>query len=220
MLQQSKTASQIQKAAEALFAEQGFAETTMRQITTEANVNLAAVNYHFGSKQGLINAIAQQYLSPLTAFIEESVHARLVVADKYTVTIEELIEILMRGLLHVYQGSQHALSMFTRLLDLAYMKNQEPLREYLMAEYSNKLQGFIELIRKDSAPMEGHEFFWRLHFLLGAMIFTFSNLGTLMAMEQDEFDANAEIELVLHRMIPVLSAGLQARSEKKYLCRL
>lgn len=220
MLQQSKTASQIQKAAETLFAEQGFAETTMRQITSEANVNLAAVNYHFGSKQGLIKAIAEQYLSPLTLFIEDAVATRLMVSSHLSVQIEELIEILMRGLLSVHNGNPHALSMFTRLLDLAYMKDQQPLREYFLESHQEKLKEFIELLRKDSAPMEDDEFFWRLHFLLGAMVFTFSNFNTLRAMGSEEFDIQVEVESVLHRMIPVLSAGLQARSDKTYLCRL
>ena len=51
---QSETVERILDAAEQLFAEKGFAETSLRLITSKAGVNLAAVNYHFGSKKALI----------------------------------------------------------------------------------------------------------------------------------------------------------------------
>lgn len=54
---QSETVERILDAAEQLFAERGFAETSLRLITSKAGVNLAAVNYHFGSKKALIQAV-------------------------------------------------------------------------------------------------------------------------------------------------------------------
>lgn len=54
---QSDTVTRILDTAEVLFAERGFAETSLRNITSKARVNLAAVNYHFGSKKALIQAV-------------------------------------------------------------------------------------------------------------------------------------------------------------------
>ncbi len=56
------TAWHILNAAEALFYEKGFAETSLRMITAKAGVNLAAVNYHFGSKKELIQAVFERFL--------------------------------------------------------------------------------------------------------------------------------------------------------------
>ena len=56
----SSTIDRILDAAEAEFAAHGFVETSVRTITTKAKVNLAAVNYHFGSKKGLINTAYSQ----------------------------------------------------------------------------------------------------------------------------------------------------------------
>lgn len=219
-MSQSKTARQIQAAAETLFAEQGFAETTMRQITTAADVNLASVNYHFGSKQGLIQAVAESYLHPLCKYIEDAIHERLSLNSDDTVTLNELIEMLMRGLLQVHNHNTHALSMFSRLLDLAYMKNQEELRTYLLGLYRSRLAVFLDLLRQDSSPMDDDEFFWRLHFLLGSMVFTFSNIHTIARIEKSDLNKDIEIELIFHRMIPVISAGFMARSEQTHFCRL
>ncbi|EAR59492.1 TetR/AcrR family transcriptional regulator [Neptuniibacter caesariensis] len=214
------TSASIVKAAETLFAEQGFTETTVRQITSRADVNLAAINYHFGSKKGLIQAVAEKFLTPLCEELGELMQQRLHAVEAGQATLDELLEMLMRALLTVNRDNVNALAVFMRLLELSYMKNQEELREFLIGRYGDKLQPFIELLRKDAAPMEDSEFFWRLHFLLGSITFTLSNFNTLYAMEKKEFHSGAEVENILHRMIPVLSAGLQARADKTYFCRL
>ena len=61
------TCERILDAAERLFAEQGFHATTLRQITRAADVNLAAVNYHMGSKQALVRAVLEQRLDDLNS---------------------------------------------------------------------------------------------------------------------------------------------------------
>ncbi|WP_151705488.1 TetR/AcrR family transcriptional regulator [Nitrincola alkalilacustris] len=212
------TATRIILAAEALFAEQGFTETTMRQITAEADVNLAAVNYHFRSKQGLVNAVTERLMEPLCDEIEVALADRL--ASNGKVQLEELLEMLMRALLHVNQQNTYSLSVFMRLLELAYMKNQEELREFFVSRYAPRLENYLRCLQADAAPMEENEFFWRLHFMLGAVVFTLSNYHTLLILEKRSFKDSAEIEQILHRMIPVLTAGLQARAENNYFCRL
>ena len=62
---QSDTVERILDVAEILFAEKGFAETSLRLITSKAQVNLAAVNYHFGSKKSLIQAVFARFLEHL-----------------------------------------------------------------------------------------------------------------------------------------------------------
>lgn len=218
MSKRVKTALKIIQSAEALFAEQGFTETTMRQITAAADVNLAAVNYHFRSKQGLVNAVCERLMEPLCAEIETALENRLL--EKTPIAVEELLEILMRALLNVNQINTYSLSVFMRLLELAYMKNQEELRTFFVTEYWHRLQPFVDLLRKYAAPMENNEFFWRLHFLLGSIVFTLSNYHMLLTLEKTNFSDCAEIETILHRMIPVLASGLQARGEHIYFSRI
>lgn len=218
MKRRLKTATRIILAAEGLFAEQGFTETTMRQITTAADVNLAAVNYHFRSKQGLVNAVCERLMEPLCTEIEIALADRMY--DASQVSVEELLETLMRALLNVNQINTHSLSVFMRLLELAYMKNQEELRQFFITEYWHRLEVFIECLRKDSSPMEDNEFFWRLHFMLGSIVFTLSNYHMLTSLEKKNFKDCAEVESILTRMIPVLSAGLQAPGEKAYFSRI
>src|SRR5918995_5698455 len=64
---QHETRTRILDAAEELFMQHGFEGTSMRQLTTQAGVNLAAVNYHFGSKDALIEAVFRRRLDPMNA---------------------------------------------------------------------------------------------------------------------------------------------------------
>ena len=61
------TKERILAAAEELFAQHGFAGTSLRQVTSQAAVNIAAVNYHFGSKENLINEVFRRRMDVMTA---------------------------------------------------------------------------------------------------------------------------------------------------------
>jgi len=59
------TKTRILNAAEKLFGMNGFDATSLRDITAEAQVNLAAVNYHFQSKDSLIDALIERRILPI-----------------------------------------------------------------------------------------------------------------------------------------------------------
>lgn len=218
-MQQSDTTDKILQAASSLFAEQGFNDTTLRQITARAGVNLAAVNYHFGSKERLILALADASVEPLVLYLEKVLAERLALAPQ-RLSLDELIEMLMRALLHTQRSSPEGLSVFMRLLDLAYMGRQQALRDHLVERFGARLQLFLQHLRQDSAPMADDEFFWRLHFLLGSVIFTLANFQTLVTIEKQALDLDAEIEQTLHRLVPVLAGGFQARAQNTQFCWL
>ena len=72
-----QTKARIIEAAEYLFALQGYGQTSMREITARADVNLASVNYHFGSKKNLIQAVLKRYFDVMMPQIDEAL-AKLV----------------------------------------------------------------------------------------------------------------------------------------------
>ncbi|MBV0932172.1 TetR family transcriptional regulator [Marinobacterium sp. A346] len=208
--QTSDTASRIIHAAEKLFAEQGFKETTMRQITSQADVNLAAVNYHFGSKQGLIQSVAQHSLNPLCDAIDAGLDAFNV--QQQTPGLDALLQILARALVRVHQRNDYSLAVLMRLLDQAYRPIQQELQGFIRAEYGTRISVFLHYLRQQAMPLSEREFFWRLHFLMGSVIFTLSNMHALIALDQPgaEPDAAAEVEHILQRMVPFICAGMAA----------
>ncbi|WP_343803322.1 TetR/AcrR family transcriptional regulator [Marinobacterium maritimum] len=208
----SDTSSRIVQAAEKLFAEQGFKETTMRQITTLADVNLAAVNYHFGSKKGLIHSVAAQSLTPLCNAIEEGL-SKLGV-NSPAPGLPELMHILAVALVRVHHRTDYSLSVLMRLLDQAYRPAQQDLQQFIREQYGKRIAVFLHYLRKNTSALSEREFFWRLHFLMGSVIFTLSNMHALVALDQPDAVEEIEVEAILQRMIPVICAGMQAPGQE------
>ena len=59
------TKQKILDTSEKLFATQGYSVTSLRSITSEAGVNLASINYHFKSKEGLLMAVLRRRIDPM-----------------------------------------------------------------------------------------------------------------------------------------------------------
>jgi AcrR family transcriptional regulator len=88
------TRDRLLDAAERLFAEHGYQATTMRGLTAEAEANIAAVNYHFGCKQSLLEAVVHRALAPVVS--ERRRRLQALGADP---TVEEVVDAIVGPLL-------------------------------------------------------------------------------------------------------------------------
>jgi len=74
---QTDTKTRILDCAERLFAREGYHATSLRTLTKEAEVNLASVNYHFGGKEALLQAVLERHLLPLNAIRRDKINSVL-----------------------------------------------------------------------------------------------------------------------------------------------
>ncbi|MDF9620658.1 TetR/AcrR family transcriptional regulator [Pseudomonas entomophila] len=204
---QSETVERILDAAEQLFAERGFAETSLRLITSKAGVNLAAVNYHFGSKKALIQAVFSRFLGPFCASLERELDRR---QAQQKASLEELLEMLVEQALAVQPRSNNDLSIFMRLLGLAFSQSQGHLRRYLEDMYGKVFRRYMLLVHEAAPRIPPLELFWRVHFMLGAAAFSMSGIKALRAIAETDFGINTSIEQVMRLMVPFLAAGMRA----------
>src|SRR5258707_12317150 len=65
--QRDDTASRLIDAAERLFIRDGTEATSLRAVTREAGVNVAAIHYYFGSRDELLRAVLDRIIKPLNA---------------------------------------------------------------------------------------------------------------------------------------------------------
>jgi len=206
---QTDTVARILNTAEVLFAERGFAETSLRNITSKAKVNLAAVNYHFGSKKALIQAVFARYLDPFT----ERFHATLDELEAHyegqPIPLEVLLESMARTVLEV-PAERNSLKVFMRLLGLAYTQAQGHLRGYIQQQYGSVFTRFAELVRKATPELPDSERFWRLHFMLGTVIFTLSGLDALRDIAEQDYGEHVSVRELIRRLRPVVVAGMNA----------
>jgi AcrR family transcriptional regulator len=206
---QTDTVTRILDTAEVLFAERGFAETSLRNITSKAKVNLAAVNYHFGSKKSLIQAVFARYLDPFT----ERFHAALDDLEAHygdkPIPLEVLLESMAQTVLEV-PAERNSLKVFMRLLGLAYTQAQGHLRRYIQEHYGSVFTRFVELVRRATPDLPDSERFWRLHFMLGTVIFTLSGLDALRDIAEQDYGEHVSVRDLIRRLRPVVVAGMSA----------
>ena len=93
----SDTKERILDAAEELFAESSYDSTSLRGVTRAADVNLAAVHYHFGSKQALYEAVVTRRVSDVNRDRLERLAALERAAGGGSIPIEALVEALIAG---------------------------------------------------------------------------------------------------------------------------
>ncbi len=211
---QHDTAERLLHAATLLFAERGFAETSLRTITGMAGANLAAVNYHFGSKKGLIQAVFHRFLSPYCRELDLQLDMLEQQANGRTPEAEALLRSMLETLLVATEEIHEDPQIFMRLLTLAYTQSQEHLRHYLIAEFGLTYNRIVGLIRKVCPDLNPVEFYWRLYFMLGASVFTLAGFDSIRSILNAEYDEDTEVQSAIDMMIPPIAKMLTSPNVK------
>lgn len=204
------TKSRILDAAEELFMEHGFEATSLRLITTAAAVNLAAVNYHFGSKEELFQAVFTRRLDPMN-------QQRLSLLDEYqkavepsALTCEKIIAAMFIPALELSRDTDLGGKNFLRLLGRAYADPAPFIREFLSSQYAEMITAFRHAFGRSLPHLPREEVSWRLHFLMGALSYTLAGTDALKMIEKYHSSEQGNDELLLSRLAPFLAAGLRA----------
>lgn len=169
------TCDRILDAAERLFAEEGFHATSLRQITQAADANLAAVNYHFGSKQALILAVFRRRLDALNKARLARLDAAL--TDSDSPDLEEILEAFIVPALAFTHGSADAGHLFMRILMRAFAERDDQLHRALSAEYAHVMRRFASAIAVALPGVEEQRLRRQLDFIVGALTHTMAENG-------------------------------------------
>jgi AcrR family transcriptional regulator len=202
------TKNKILDAAEVLFADTGFNGTSLREITSTANVNLAAVNYHFGSKKELIKAVMSRYMDELSPKLEGALS--VILQDENKPNLDEVFLAFIEPLLYLNEFRPNGTSKFLQLLGRGYTDSQGFLRWFLTTQYPNVFTYFTQAVHKAYPELTTEEMFWRLHFTMGTIVFTMSSSDALMDIARNDFNNDLTIETLINKVIPYVSAGVGA----------
>lgn len=211
---QQDTVERLLHAATLLFAERGFAETSLRTITGLADANLAAVNYHFGSKKELIQAVFHRFLSPYCRELDLKLDELEERSNGCSPEAEELLRCMLDTLLLTTEEIHEGPHIFMRLLTLAYTQSQEHLRQYLIATFASTYERIVRLIKNVCPDLDSVEFYWRLYFMLGASVFTLSNFDSIRAILNTEYQQDTELHSAIDMMIPPIAKMLTSPNVK------
>ncbi|MCA7022477.1 MULTISPECIES: TetR family transcriptional regulator [Stenotrophomonas] len=169
------TKDRILGAAEELFAQYGFSGTSLRQVTSHADVNIAAVNYHFGSKENLVNEVFRRRMDEMTA-------ARLAQLEQARSThpgdLRAVLAAFVEPALAMAQDRQSG-GAFVRVIARAYAEKNDNLRKFLSDHYGHVLREFGKAIGACVPGLSKEELYWRLDFLAGALTYAMADFGLI-----------------------------------------
>jgi AcrR family transcriptional regulator len=203
-----ETRARILDAAEALFTAHGFEATSMRMITGQAGVNLAAVNYHFGSKDALIQEVFRRRLTELNRRRLAALDAAERAAEGRPVKPSRIVESFFGVSLEMAADTEGGGATFMRLLGRTYTEPNEFVRQFLAEEYSEVVDRFMGALYRALPDVPRDEILWRFHFMMGAMSYAIAGTDALrlFAGEVDDTDPRH----LMPRLMSFLLGGLRA----------
>ncbi|HQR09815.1 MAG TPA: TetR/AcrR family transcriptional regulator [Casimicrobiaceae bacterium] len=204
------TKERILDTAEALFMEHGFEATGLRSITAAAGVNLAAVNYHFGTKEELFEAVLTRRLDPMNQERVSLLDELERKAAPDPLSCDRILMALFVPALRLARDPARGGKNFLRLLGRAYADPAPFIRNFLSEQYSVTVARFKGAFGRALPHLPRKELSWRLHFIMGALSYTLSGTDAhKIISELSPREANSD-EILLRRLAPFLLAGLNA----------
>ena len=204
------TKERILDAAETLFMEHGFEATSLRAITTAAGVNLAAVNYHFGSKEELFQAVLTRRLDPMNQERVDLLTKLERDAAPDALPCDRILSAMFVPALKLARDPERGGKNFLRLLGRAYADPAPFIRKFLAAQYAVMISRFKAAFARALPDLPKKELSWRLHFIMGALSYTLAGTDALRLIAELAPAETANDELLLNRLAPFLLAGLQS----------
>ena len=204
------TKTRILDAAEGLFMEHGFEATSLRSLTASAAVNLAAVNYHFGSKEELFQAVLTRRLDPMNKERIELLDRLEREAPGKAIACERILFAMLIPALRLARDEELGGKHFLRLVGRAYADPAPFIRHFLSEQYAEMIGRYKEAFHKVLPQLSRQELSWRLHFVMGALSYTLAGTDALRLFAQLAPADKDNDELLLQRLAPFLVAGLKA----------
>jgi AcrR family transcriptional regulator len=204
---EAATKQQVLSAAERLFALHGFQNVSVRDITAEAGVNLASVNYHFGSKDALLFEIFRRRTSELNRERARMLHEASDRAGGKP-PIREILRALFEPPMR-WSKPENDRRISMQFIIRSRSEGTEAMREVLRTDVSH-LRRFADALMAARPDLASDEIYWRLHFCLGMVhnnrFAEFDRLHTL----SDGATRESDTEALLRRMLDFAEAGFLA----------
>jgi AcrR family transcriptional regulator len=202
------TRERILDAAEKLFAGRGYHGVSIRDVTGSADVDVALVSYHFGNKQGLLDAVLLRRAADLNDERLALLDAVLAGTARRAPTLEDIIDAFTRPLLdRSARGSPGWKSYFALIAEI---NNSPEFGGVLMTRYFDPVvQRFIEAIRRALPECDDRDVYWAYHFLSGALTLTFAETGRIDKLSGG-ICRSSDLASVHERLVPYCAAGFRA----------
>lgn len=207
------TKQRLIEAAEALFADEGFDRVSVRDITQKAGANVAAVNYHFGSREGLVAVVMARYINP----VNEERLARLEALERRVggkpLPVEEVLDAFVRPFATQVRRSELSEKLFFKLMGRMFGQQGCDLPPVVETVFVTMLNRFQKAFAKSLPGLAAEDVWWRIHLMAGAMIHTMAHADTLQRFSGGD-SGSPTLEQTLSRFIRFAAAGMRQGAEE------
>ena len=196
-----------------MFADQGYSATSVRSIIAKARVNVAAVHYHFRSKESLLEAVILRRAKPAN-------EQRLALLDAceraagQQPPLREVIQAFLEPSIRVATDRALGGEVFMRLLGRLHAEG-DILPRILAMHFMPVLERFSAALRHALPDLPAEELYWRLHFAVGATTQALRGADSLEWLSGG-LCRSSDPHQILERLVGFVSAGLGAPPADRY----
>ncbi len=208
----AETKERILDTAEALFAKNGYAATSLRAIIAEAGVNLAAVHYHFRSKEALLEAVILRRAEPANQERLELLKRFERANSGRPLLLEQVVEAFVAPAFRVARDPARGGPKYRRLVGRLYVEG-DIMPKILATHFRPLLERFSEALQQALPELPPDELFWRVHFAIGAVSQALRGTHDWEVTDNPLHDAAEDSDnavLTIERLVAFVCAGFRA----------
>lgn len=206
--QSEQTMNRIFASAEKLFVEHGFESTSLRAITNDAGVNLAAINYHFGGKNALIKTVFTRHFVPYLHECTREVETLKALNQSYTA--EDVVRVLLKPALNLANRPNRQGLIFVRLVSRMMVDNHRLVRDTMTAEAETLISSLLAVLEPILPTHSKSTLHWRVHFMFNLIFHAFAGNDIFKLLMPGEAGSAREPNLVARQLMPYLTGALTA----------
>lgn len=200
----------IIREAELLFARKGYEGTSVREITQAAGVNLAAVNYHFGSKEKLLVELLDRVVAPIN---RERMRLLDEAEEAGEADVEELLAAFLLPDLHVLDELRSRDPDLPRFVSRMYSEGSELMIEVMGRQFAETQRRFFSAFHRCLPGLSRDEIAWRLHCIVGIVLYLFAGvegpgIGPMVGPEPED-----NLSRLLAVTVPLMTASAPGGEE-------
>lgn len=193
-------------AAEKLFTEQGYAATSMRMIAAGAGVPLASINYHFGSKRDLMEAVYQRVLG---ADARRSTYLDKIEreAGGAPLTVTQIVQTFVESTLRLSRKDSVSGAVFKQLIGRAYF---EPGDDFIPSEYVQIMDRYRRALMRALPALSEEEVLRRMYFFVGIVAYVMAGRDVMHLLGRSAPEGGHDPETLLRALVPFIVGGMEA----------
>lgn len=211
---ESSTRAKIIAVALRVFATRGFEAATLKEITTASQANVAAIHYHFGSKEVLIQEVLASVANPINRLRLEMLES---VPEGPGRTLEHVVRALVTPPIRLSLAETGDARLVTRLLLQARALPSELTSTTIFAQYDATAQHFVQALMTAAPTLSRRDAYWRYAFAIGAMHYIVSESEAghhrLQRISGGLCDTH-DPEAIVSQLVAFVMAGFQAATPR------